>query len=443
MKLNEFAPPAVINNTPATTLPDAGADVNIDEDASQVPEVNDVIRTKKSDIEGKVERVEGRHVFFRLGDGRLMKTSIANATVIEQLADEEEEVFEDEEELDEVSNEVLTKYKAAAGASASAADKKGDYATGNKRFSGIVKATKKQFDNDAKKTPESVPTDTILNDIREKWENTQLNELSTGKMQDYKAAASSIRAVQTRPLRKLAKSVHGVARADGKIQTKQDDAVRKKTTEADFSSILKKQEKEKANLPVQKPVVDIDFHGWTIRYRPAFKAGDKVNWMIIDKKGEQKHRGSSPTDSDAVADAEQWITDGGGTKTTSTASVTIDFNVNFAKEFAPGGEPFFAKISSNGNSPLLILSYEAGNGLKNSHLRTPAGASATRLPTISMTSGESNNAGLQPNGRYVLGAQNQVDDNTYSFPLIFQGIAQSSGDKMRMGKPGLIVAHAR
>jgi len=53
--------------------------------------------------------------------------------------------------LAELSTELLGRYKTAAGADARAADKQGDYATGNKRFSGIVKATKKQFDNDAKK----------------------------------------------------------------------------------------------------------------------------------------------------------------------------------------------------------------------------------------------------------------------------------------------------
>lgn len=54
------------------------------------------------------------------------------------------------EELDELSNVTLGKYKSAAGKAASAADAAGDYKTGNKRFSGIMKATKKQFANDAK-----------------------------------------------------------------------------------------------------------------------------------------------------------------------------------------------------------------------------------------------------------------------------------------------------
>jgi hypothetical protein len=52
--------------------------------------------------------------------------------------------------VNELSNELLGSYKKKAGEQASAADKAGDFKTGNKRFSGIVKATKKQFANDVK-----------------------------------------------------------------------------------------------------------------------------------------------------------------------------------------------------------------------------------------------------------------------------------------------------
>lgn len=56
----------------------------------------------------------------------------------------------EEVDLSELSNDVLARYKAKAGEQASAADKAGDFKKGNKRFSGIMKATIKQFDNDAK-----------------------------------------------------------------------------------------------------------------------------------------------------------------------------------------------------------------------------------------------------------------------------------------------------
>ena len=52
--------------------------------------------------------------------------------------------------INELSNEKLADYKKKAGESASAADRAGDTKTGNKRFSGIMKATKKQFANDTK-----------------------------------------------------------------------------------------------------------------------------------------------------------------------------------------------------------------------------------------------------------------------------------------------------
>jgi hypothetical protein len=57
-----------------------------------------------------------------------------------------------ESQLDEISNEKLSQYKTAAAADASKADSEGDYKRGDKRFSGIVKATKKQFANDTKKS---------------------------------------------------------------------------------------------------------------------------------------------------------------------------------------------------------------------------------------------------------------------------------------------------
>ena len=59
------------------------------------------------------------------------------------------------EDLNELSTNRLAQYKTAAAKDAEAADKAGDIKRGDKRFSGIVKATKKQFDNDAKKVDES------------------------------------------------------------------------------------------------------------------------------------------------------------------------------------------------------------------------------------------------------------------------------------------------
>lgn len=62
-----------------------------------------------------------------------------------------EVVDEEVEQIDELSNDTLSSYKKKAGESASAADKAGKFDLGHKRFKGIMKATFKQFMNDAKK----------------------------------------------------------------------------------------------------------------------------------------------------------------------------------------------------------------------------------------------------------------------------------------------------
>ena len=539
------------------------------EDSTQVPEHGNNIRTIKNKMEGKVERVENNEVFFRLADGRLMKTPMDNVIVIEKLADEDDEIFEDR--VDEISTEVLAKYKTAAGKDASAADKKGDFKKGDKRFSGIIKATNKQFDNDAKKTVKEGPNDglddnftvddikrlegirdlstlkaqakelvkgkeikrmkpekisffynriddlknpmsviklmydlllagegnkvigskntmnpnsyrarfgegtmgginrsapandvsyqDILNDVYDKWkgDTVVVNELSSGKMNDYKDAAASEKSFRTRPLRKLAKSVHGVARATDKINTKAgadrhghqvatyEDRladILEAWENKDFGSIARNQYKEvQAKKPKIQPV-DVDFHGWLIRYRPA-QHGQKTEWLILDKKGDLKNKGQSFNDKEAVADAEEWIKTGGGNRQQSTKSVTIDFNVDFAKEF---GDTFFATIDKDGDTPMLKVSYKQQPGLKNSHIRTQKEKQTegmTKLPCISLSAKESNALGLQANGRYELGAKDVIDNDTIMFPLTLTSTVMGKGDMMRLGKPGLTVATSR
>lgn len=60
-----------------------------------------------------------------------------------------------EGQLNELSPQTLASYKKKAGADATQADKRGDYSRGNKRMSGIMQATRKEFANDEKKVPEA------------------------------------------------------------------------------------------------------------------------------------------------------------------------------------------------------------------------------------------------------------------------------------------------
>jgi hypothetical protein len=57
--------------------------------------------------------------------------------------------------VNELSTNQLARYKTAAAKDAKRADQAGDFKRGDKRLSGMVQATKKQFDNDAKKVDES------------------------------------------------------------------------------------------------------------------------------------------------------------------------------------------------------------------------------------------------------------------------------------------------
>ena len=59
--------------------------------------------------------------------------------------------MKEEAQLDELSTDLLARYKTASHANAKASDEAGNYSKGDKRFAGINKATRKQFDNDLKK----------------------------------------------------------------------------------------------------------------------------------------------------------------------------------------------------------------------------------------------------------------------------------------------------
>lgn len=204
-----------------------------------IPVRGDTVRTSK--LEGKVTKVEEGYVYFTTADGRNMRNTIQNCTVIEKLADQECSMCEDEE-LDEVSTELLAKYKKAAGKDASDADKKGDFKRGDKRFSGIVKATKKQFDNDAKKKTDEgtmswinrshpaqdVSYEKVLDRNPETAHSKvvgeeRMDELSVDKLRAYKDAARSPESFKNRPLRKLARTIQGVHSANDRIKVKTGD----------------------------------------------------------------------------------------------------------------------------------------------------------------------------------------------------------------------------
>jgi hypothetical protein len=105
-------------------------------------------------------------------------------------------------ELSELTYKLLRRYKSAASKDASAADRSGDYARGNKRFSGIIKATKKQFQIGAKDPKATMDETTNIDEISQATTTSYVNKVvdpvygmprSTNKMKQRLAGLERIR----------------------------------------------------------------------------------------------------------------------------------------------------------------------------------------------------------------------------------------------------------
>ena len=91
---------------------------------------------------GTVHKVEGDTIHVKVKDKYGVITHKKTASELRK---------EEVEQVDELSSDLLGRYKTGASKQASELDKAGNYKKADSRFSGIVKATKKQFNNDLKK----------------------------------------------------------------------------------------------------------------------------------------------------------------------------------------------------------------------------------------------------------------------------------------------------
>jgi len=91
---------------------------------------------------GTVHKVEGDTIHVKVKDKYGVITHKKTASELRK---------EEVEELDELSTDLLGRYKTGASKQASELDKAGNIKKADSRFRGIVKATKKQFNNDLKK----------------------------------------------------------------------------------------------------------------------------------------------------------------------------------------------------------------------------------------------------------------------------------------------------
>lgn len=397
--------------------------------------------------------------------------------------------MEEEEQLDELTNDLLRRYKTAAAADAGNAEKTAwDPASShkdsakalgrsNKRFSGIIKATKKQFDNDKKARAE----EGMMGGINRSAPATDVSYekvLDDGVDAEVQAAYKSAEAPAVdKPIGfilidpKEGNRVLGKYRADGRSRAnarrdKLDNAYGayrykvkpvypgeehllsenkhrnrvaavKAGQPGNFTDILNRQHQDKQAQEPAK-VVSIPFHGWEIKYKPDGKG--QVNWVVI--KGEKiLQKGVANSDKEAVGAAEEWIKQGAGEKKSINKNATIDFNKQFVMTFAPDAQPFYATFVTQNGQPYLVMSSEPHEGLTKSSIR--AGGN---FPSIHVTPRVAQPVGLQPHGRYIVDVDKKEDledPGVAMYPLVFQGIIQDKSEREHMKGPGFTVAYSR
>jgi hypothetical protein len=392
----------------------------VDEDSDEIPEVGDVIRTKRNEMEGKVESISGNEVFFRIDDGRLMKTPVTNVITITKLADCDAPMME--AELNEISREVHSKYK---------------------------KTNEAKFEFDKKtggmKKDDSDPDQRhglYLNGKLSKTYNTK-QEADNVKKRDPKYKEATVKKIAEGSMGGINRVPNLALKYDKVLDEVKDRWKEEKSLgEADeFGKILKKQHAEK-NAPSKKKTDEQEYNGWTIRWELVPKAkGAPYKWITWNKKRDPStaKSGESPSATQAYQDATAFINAGAGEEKKFTSShALIDFNADFSRQIVPKGITFYVNIDDGH----LLLSTLPAKGFTKASKRAQIGGSE-QFWSAPISTREATAQGLIPNGRYILGNKQELDENTDMYELQFQNVAQSSKDKVRMGAPGLIIATPR
>ncbi len=203
----------------------------------------------------------------------------------------------EEVQIDELSTNKLADYKKKAGVAASAADKAGDTKTGNKRFSGIMKATRKQFANDTK-TPAAEsfrPMDEPRYDLsiasrQKKADKTVMDKMTKNKTAEPDKKMLAKQGVKTEELspkqKALDKNKNGkidgsdLAKLRGEeLSPKQKEIDKNKNGKIDATDLAhlrsKKKQPQGADFAAQRRKERLASNG---RMDEEVKVGDKVSF---------------------------------------------------------------------------------------------------------------------------------------------------------------------
>lgn len=403
------------------------------------------IRTRKSGMEGVVQKIEGGQVFFKAGDGRMMKTAEQNVLPIEKLQDGSmgginrsapSNDVSYEHVLDEIMDKYMQQHDVHQGPERRTGEKPEPVPGLNRQKAEKIANALNIRLNDTVYVYKLAKDMMSLDDVPPTVRMAVYN-LIQGMPVDQQGILKPYVVDKLRQIvaeHQLREEFENILTEWNKFSETEDD-VTDITSLAHMIQAHKK--KDQSKEPEKKGGTrDIPYHGWQIRIRQ--EGNMKWRWGVVNKEGKPVHSDFSTDEAGAITAAEEYIKTGGGTKQQSTNSITIDFNQNFRDHFTSEGEAVFVKFDKEGETPIMYLSLEPRQGFKKTHPR-----SSTMLPMSSLSAKESNEIGLQPNGRYILGDKEQISGDLAKFHLIFQSITQGKGDKMFLGKPGLTVAHNR
>jgi len=234
-----------------------------------------------------------------------------------------------EEVVNELSNELLGSYKKKAGEQASAADKAGDFKTGNKRFSGIVKATKKQFANDVKEeTLDELNKDTLKSYLNK---STEIRKDSKSELKDIEKRPEIYKDNTDRAQQNLATKANKLKTTINKRTTGLNRAFNKLHGVAE--AVDKKQMSKSARMIkalYKHHNVKEDMMDWEKGDKSTQSYGKKPNFKMTDKNAD-----TSDTKFDARAVMK------GGTTLTGQPRDMVEIDPSMKQR--PGGQSTFTK----------------------------------------------------------------------------------------------------
>jgi len=192
---------------------------------------------------------------------------------------------------------------------------------------------------------------------------------------------------------------------------------------------------------------DEAYKGWNLRWEMRSREGEKqVRGVAMHSKSEKtppiKLVADTPTDLEQQLKSA--VDQARGQNQIKSNQVTVDFNAQLAREIIGHGQDIWTDIIDNNGQPLLLLSTENQGGMMRAQDRTAIRQRSENrigMQAFGMSGKRARAAGLT-HARYALGTPIEYMPGVTAIPLEFRSEVHP-GEVVRLGEPGLTVAHPR